>query len=510
MNLSKHLILIFALLIALPAAAQDDTPPPEEVPADAAPTLDAAQVLDDGAVCPTLVQEAFTATSLVCEAVRAGQICLGNGVVDANLRGGEEVAFAQPGDVTALTSITSLQLQSLASADNVWAVTVAKPQMRTEADQVVEAFMLAFGDVTLSSLGGPSVAVGAARTARVLASGGMNVRRTPEAAGVVVWYLQPQQEVIATGITENREWIRIEIPSPFGGPGWVYAPYLQVAGGSETLPTADINSPRPQISAPETDTMRSFTFASDRTDSSCTGTPHSGIMLQTANGVSDNVLVEVNGLDIAFNGTLFMSAQPGNLLVVDVLEGEARIGRDAEAVDVRAGSATSITLSADLGPTGAPAQPADSDSAATALLPVQLMPRPFGSAADTGEVQPVPDEMPEESAGLVIEPAAGEGDVTLVNTPIPEPSPTPTSPCILTAADADKNLRGGPGTNYDAVAVLSQGNSTLGAAQVSDGTYVWYQTVDGYWIRFDTVEASPECEQLPEAQTTPVPPDAGS
>lgn len=455
-----------------------------EQPAEATPTpLPEAQIPNEALECPIQVQEAVTATELICTDMLPGQACIGNGIIQAQPRTATEgFAFSQPGDRTEFSGLNSLALTTSNTENLVWAIVdAAAPFTTRDSGTSANATLIAFGDVSMSNTGDtydPNF-----QTATVLAQQGLNVRRTPDERGVVVYQLEPSQEVVVTGRTADNQWIRIEIPSAFSGVGWVYAPYMGV--DLETLEYVDADSPRPQLEAPEFGPMQAFSMQSTRYES-CENTPDSGLLIQSPSGLADAVLVRINGVRIELNGAVFVQAQPDMGMEVDVLEGEALINAADTDVTATAGNAVRVGMTAEMTPDSAPSI-FGYDETAVGLLPISLLPRPFGVMPASGEAAPTP--------------LPSDADDTTQTTDDTAAASTPAAPsaaeCLITAVDAPKNIRSGPGVSFPTVGALASGSSTVATGQANDSfNFTWYQVEEG-WLRFDTVEASPGCTDLP-------------
>lgn len=439
--------------------------------------------------CPVAVQDAFTATELICTGLAAGEGCIGNGSVSTTF--GAEVEgldFASPNDRVRLASIDQLTLSSTES----WTVVTGRLELETKAGNPVPTDMILFGDVTLSDAG--SAASEGARNATVIAERGMNVRRTPANDGVVVWQLQGGEEVTVTGISADRVWIRIVIPNEFQGTGWVYAPYLEVDGGDETLPVVNENSPVPNLVPAEFGAMQSLELLSASTPAECgEGLPDSGMMLQSPSGTSSDLRFQVNGVIIEFNGTIFMRAQASRALIVYILEGQAAlIDADGNRLGGVMNEELSAPLDANLVPSGA--FTADNYNAeALAGLPTRLLPRAIAFGLE-------PIEEPETS-NVAFPTNTPEGFA-----PVGETSGG-SSDCTLTAPNEARNIRSGPSTLYEVVGSLEANASVRAVGQaIGELNYTWYQTDLSGWIRSDSVTVSEGCASLPVVATPPPPP----
>ncbi|MCA9893904.1 MAG: SH3 domain-containing protein [Anaerolineae bacterium] len=458
-----------------------DTVPAEETPAEveATPAPPVDQPPAQANQCPIQVQEAFTATELICTDLLPGIACIGNGVIQAQQRTATETfAFAQPGDRTEFTSLNDLTLQTLSSPNQVWAVVEAQAPFSTRAGNgSANATLVAFGDVSLTNTGDnfdPNFL-----TASVLAQQGLNVRRTPDERGVVVYQLKPTDEVIVTGRTIDDQWVRIVIPNAFAATGWVYAPYMDVPGGIVVLPIVTVDSELPQLEAPEFGPMQAFTLRSTQYPPECDATPDSGLLIQSPDGLADAILMRINGVRIELNGSIFVQAQPSANLQIDVLEGEAVVSANGSSVTANTGNAVTVLLTEDMQANGTP-NVAAYDQAAITPLPTRLLPRPFGIASASGAAAP-----------------ASTGDTSAPDTTTPPEATT----CVITASDAPKNIRSGPGVDYPTVGTLETGQTAIATGQATDSfNFAWYQIEQG-WVRFDTVDSSMGCIDLPEVTT---------
>jgi len=545
------LLSLLLMLILLPVSAQDQPPPlpptvtPTPIPIIpavtedtsapslpvTAPTITPTQIPQDAAVqpevtaeagadsapdtlppvestCPTLVQPAFTATQQICSGINPGQVCVGNGSVSSVPNAEiESFSFAQPGDITAFTNLDELSLRTSSSPNSVWAVVNGSLQLAsTDGDTVANTQTLIFGDVTISDTG--QQVSGTAQSGTVLAQRGMNVRRSPQNSGVVVWQLSAAQEIIVTGRTPDLQWLRIEIPSRFGGVGWVFAPFIEVAGGDETLPFVNADSPPPQLEAPDFGPMQSFTLLSATTPETCgPDIPDSGLLLQSPSGLPDAARVRINDVELQFNGTMFVQAQANAAMRISVLEGEVAAITDANPVNATVGSRIIVQLNANLEANSAPTV-TTFNIAELAALPIQLLARQFALDTEfTGEAQTQSDSSADTDTTQT-EPGGGFGT--------PPPTATPAI-CTLTAVGQVRNVRSGPSTEFPVSSVLQPGERVRGIGQNSDTfNFTWYQTESG-WIRFDTVDSTEACINLPQAAAPPLPqptatptPDASS
>ncbi len=431
------------------------------------------------AVCPIAVEDSFTATEILCSDISSGEACIGNGTVDSVFGADVDANFSQSNDRVQLTSLDQLTLTS----GSTWTIIRAQLELATtDGGDIATGTLFAYGNLTLTDTG--RVASGGAQNGTVLAERGMNVRRAPGNEGVVVWQLQGGQQITVTGISTDREWIRMVIPNEFAGTGWVYAPYIQVDGGDETLPVVDASSPAPDLTPPEFAPGQSFELLSAPLPDNCDAdTPSSGLLLQSPSGTPDALRVQINSAEIQVSGTVFIQALAGEVLRISVLEGQTTVLFDGSEATASANNRINVPLDINLVVNGAPeSEPFDAEELGN--IPIRLLPRQiaFGLA-------PI-----DESASA---------DNTGFGTPPPTSEPTM---CTLTAPDEVRNIRSGPSTEYPIVQVLEANQSVMAIGQaLGELNLTWYQTDTSGWVRIDTVTVSGDCSALPTVEAPPLP-----
>lgn len=448
---------------------------------EASDTSEVEAPVNTGPVCPTNIDNSFTATEILCSDIASGEACLGNGTVDSTFGADVAGSFSQANDRVQITSLDQLTLTS----DSTWTVIRAELELATtDGGDIATATMIAYGNLTLTDTG--RVTTGGARNGTVLASRGMNVRRAPGSEGVIVWALQGGQEIIVTGISADREWIRMVIPNEYAGTGWVYAPYVNVEGGNETLAVVTVNSAQPDLSAPEFTPGQSFELLSALpADIKCDETvPVSGLLIQSPSGTPDSLRIRIDSAEIQFNGTIFVQAQAGESLVVSVLEGQATVIFNGSQATAFASNRVNIALDNNLVVNGTPqAEPfsfSDLPGVPTRILQRQI-------ALDSAPA--------DESATDTTNDGFGTPQATSVATI-----------CSLTAPEEVRNVRSGASTVFGVVHVLQPGDSVAGIGQaIGESNLTWYQTDTGGWLRIDTIEASSGCSDLPVVEPPPAP-----
>jgi len=376
---------------------------------------------NNAVTCPTVVQESFTATELLCESVPDGQACIGNGVVTSTPLDGATVQFANPGEFATLADLQRIQTETFVGSNDqlTWTSVSGKLLASTPNGEPGIVDMLIFGDTVVSNAleqaDNAPASVGVL-PATVAAGGGVIVRQEPQVNSNNIWQLLNGESVQAIGRSADNQWVRILIPSPNGGAGWAFGQFITIDGGRELLPFHTNSSPIPEVSAIQTTAslkpMQSFRLESLLTDASCAEVPDSGVILQSASP-DQRLLVEVNGVEIRVAGTVYITAQVADRMTIYNLEGEARVDVGDNRGNMTAGTMTEIPMDANLAPSGAPTAVlpySQEDANLFTFLPIRLLSRAFdvsaGDATTTTDTSttveqeapppPAPTEVPAE------------------------------------------------------------------------------------------------------------------
>jgi uncharacterized protein YgiM (DUF1202 family) len=335
------------------------------------------------AACPALVQEAYTATEFLCVDVPDGQACIGNGTVNATPVEGATVAFSAPGEFAQLTQIQRLQVQTLNTETQAWTSVMGKLNVtdRNNADAVVD--VLIFGDAVMTNAAPvDSSAAAGVLTGTIEAAGGIIMRQDANASSSNVWQLTNGEEITVIGRSNDNQWVRAIIPSQNGGAAWVFAQFVNVEGGIDLLPFHTNFTEIPVVAtASITETtykpMQSFRIESLLTDATCADATDSGIILQSPDP-ENRMIVEVNGSQIRFTGTIFITAQVGDKMTIYNIEGGTIAFVDDQRSNMGVGTVVEIPMDANLEPTGVPsdAVPYSREVADNlGFLPTQLLSR---------------------------------------------------------------------------------------------------------------------------------------
>ena len=356
----------------------------------------AGSAQSDAGACPSAVLPAYAAAEAACDEIAQGQVCLGSGSAVVTSPAGDATPLSSPGDRHDLDDIERLQTYSMTADAPTWTTVLARLDASDDNGAPATIDMLVIGDVIVvreTSAVPADETAGTALPATIEATAGVIVRQDASAASGNIWQLRNGASVMAIGRSTDGEWIRILIPSPNGGAGWVFARFIAVEGGSESLPYQTNLSPEPSAQVTATDTtpprlrLESLPVRDD-----CAEAADSGILLQSST-LASPVELEVNGVTLQLAGAVFITAQVGGDMSVYSLEGATGLTIDDQRTDLPAGNALQIALDASLSPIGMPdaGQPF-SASIASELdrLPLQLLPRHASSRQPQARAEEAP------------------------------------------------------------------------------------------------------------------------
>ena len=316
--------------------------------------------------CPTIVQNALSATDAACEGIGRNQACYGNITLEAEpQQGTAEFQFEQPGDIVDVVGVRTLTLMPLDAAEDVWGVAMMRLQANLpETLPGQNVTFLLFGDVQIHN------AVETPMTLDAAATGYINVRSGPSTNDERIGQLASGQTVVADGRNPDGTWLRIQLPDG-GGPGWVSADLVTATGDVSLLTLVD---PLALVPPSPLTPMQAFYFQSGIGDAPCEEAPDSGILIQTPEGAGQ-ITFTVNEVEIQLGSTAYLQAQANGNMTVNVVENQASVTAQGVTQSVPAGSRVHVPLDANLVASGPPSEPEPYDNADLAALPVGHLPR---------------------------------------------------------------------------------------------------------------------------------------
>ena len=418
--------------------------------------------------CPAMQAAAFDNIVEHCAEQEAGTLCLGGETVTPVWRGTPPTVgrLDEAGDSTAITDIDWL---SVSSEDETWGVARALfPAYAGDDLAARDAALLAFGNVALFPLAQdeppPTLA-----DVKVTATQGANLRAEPSTAAPIIARLAFSSDLKAIGRFRGGGWLLIYATPDLRG--WISQ--AVVSAPTERLPTLDAESDTAPLWLP----WNRFDFRSGIDDAPCPGAPESGILLQTSKSEAPRRFV-INGARLSLGGTVWLQAQISSGMLIQLLDGRARLSTNEGGIALGGGEYTHVTLeNADDGTVGAGAftAPAPYDYQALSGLPVQALPYETRVSLDRY---------------MVVRPApAGDGN--------PLEALESDATCKFAAVLAGANMRSRPDPEAPVIAVMAFRES---AEPIARGIGVdgrpWWKLADRIWVRVDATVSGGNCNDL--------------
>ncbi len=325
----------------------------------------------EGEGCRLAVDQAIASTLNRCGELVPGTLCVGSNPVVVTGKDGQPVS---PAPAVSLTGIGSVATGGLTADDAGFGIGVFSILGRGSQGPLTA---ILYGDAVLVNLpGDPS-----GPACNAVSIGTVNIRAEPNTGAEVLGQLTVGQSAPITARLDNSSWWRIMWN---GAPAWVFAELAPADCSPAAMVVVD------PVSGALTGGIPAPDFLNVRLESSfdrrmCPAAPRGGVLVQSG---SEGGSWRVNGLTLALHGTALLQAGANDVLVVQVLEGQAalEIGsvlRQAEAgqlirVPLRGGSMESL-----------PGPALDVLGIDAAAAPLSLLPRQVTPPA-VAEALPVP------------------------------------------------------------------------------------------------------------------------
>ena len=472
----------------------------------------------DAGGCPGTVEQSYINLDRYCDGLTAGTACLGSigpGLAQvAPSAGISSLSFARPGETSDFAQIQQLSLFVGDDAQATWPSARLELEADTSGGETAVATLLLLGEVELTNRRAATLPESADSTvsdggaeATVQVAGSISVRDQPRVDTDSVTFVDDGEVVIALQRSLDQQWILIETED--GARGWLVAQFLNLPDGSDALPIHDPAQPAPAESAPSGDAQEELVarhrlvvdFKSRDGFPGCAEAPPGGLLIQSPSAIDGALQMTINGAVLELTGTAYLTATDESMTLYS-LEGAASIDEPGAATILFEGEQMTLPLS--MGQitedaVGVSRMYSPEDGARFSSLPIYLMPRAFdvyiagsdiawGAVIETGVEAPDADSVSPE----------GDEAPAAEDAPIVEIQPEEVSAeCVINAGGLARNLRQGPGTDFQVAGVLPIGQTIRGQSQMR-GTfgYYWYHTDRG-WIRFDAGEMTAGCARLP-------------
>lgn len=322
--------------------------------------------------CSALVTDALSTLDTLCEATSRNELCYGNNDVSVTTYSGDDVAFAQPGDIVSIVDIASIHTSPFAEPDE-WGIALMRVQANIpDTLPGANVTFLLFGDVTLSNAESVSTTLSASTT------GSVNIRSGPSTNHATAGSLQPGTALELIGRNAAGEWVYFT--SEDGTSGWLFASLLQIEGDVMTLDAVPDDFAGSSAAMP----MQAVYFSSGIGELTCGELPQDGLLIQTPN-YEQPIELTLNDVAIRLGSTVYIQAEAGGNMTVYVVEGFAFVTANDETVNVPEGAVTTIEIDADLHATGTPSDPEPYGIEEVSSAPVSTLDEPVAIAESASE-----------------------------------------------------------------------------------------------------------------------------
>lgn len=431
------------------------------------------------ATCAEVQQTTFDAVLEYCPQSQEYALCYGNPTISVQYNqigdGDDTLRFALPGDRIPRNVVDWF---STSSEANTWGVVdIDIVALNDDVASAVFGKMIVFGDVIVHNEGTADILI-FTDSGSVASRQGANLRSQPSTDSNVVETLMYQTSLQITGKLADDTWVRVHTSKD--DYAWLSTEAVSVYDMGR-IPVVDPNETPPAL----TMSFQSFNFQSGLPMTNCDGAGLSGILLQTYSPYSPeldrNLLTnfDINGVQIAVAGTVFMQAHPNTGLLVSVIDGTAEIMALDEMQKVDEGYVSRTFMDLDAG---------------GQLVAVEPPSTPL--VYDYDALSPLP-------LSLLAEVTLGR-DVTALITPRPIGGESPIAgmaldaPCKLTTGESGANIRSEPSSSGEILAVLGYRESAEPIARVigADGL-PWWKLAEDVFIRIDTTVTGGNCTSVP-------------
>ncbi len=318
----------------------------------------------DDAVCRAAFQSSVQSAASACASLDEGQVCLASGVAQSTAFPDEAISFVQPGDVAAASAIQAVTL-SASNDDDEAGIIITRIRADLPAGQTAQ--LIFFGDIVLENLATPPLTI----PGRVVA--GANIRDLPSAQAALLGSTAAGSIVNIDGHLPDNSWYRIVLEDDVRG--WIFGEIIDIQGDLTLVETVELFDGFP---APPTQgsPLRAFRFGSVGDDGLCSPTSKGGLLVQIPQGIGEATL-QVNGTQVQLTSTIFLQAEAGGMLTMNVIEGLGRLSANDVTRVVPTGARTQIPLDANLMASGQPSPPEPYNADDVAVLPLALLDRPL-------------------------------------------------------------------------------------------------------------------------------------
>jgi hypothetical protein len=261
--------------------------------------------------CQLLMQQMIENTQLACPELGNDQVCYGNSlVIGIRINQGLDAKFDEAGDIVDTLSHKGYQLDLYSTELETWGIMSAHITPLEAQDQNIHMVMFGSQDIWDATRSSPVRYEGSITSVTniLTVAGDFGTGFYPTTVG----------ETVSINAREpNGRFVRI-VDARMNA-GWIDVNSVSTTGDLYVLPIIDvIEGTDPSVYAP----MQAIYVDRIVDAPSCIDAPISGLLIQTPNS-TEFVNVLVNALNIKFNGTMYITADAGSEMWIDVLAGQA-------------------------------------------------------------------------------------------------------------------------------------------------------------------------------------------
>ncbi len=305
------MMLLFALLLSLPAAqSQSDSP-----------------------ACTSLVEQALTSLAQNCAGADGNSACYGFGGVEASFAYDSAASsFDVAGSQVDLSAIQSLHTMGLNVDAEQWGI--AMMNVPANVPRALSAQGLRFillGDVEVENAVAPEDVFAPADAIDVTSVVGANLRASASTEGKVIGNAPVGATLQVDGLSADGAWLRVLQPDSVA---WISKQVVAVPSGS-SLDTLPVIRPTSRT------LMQTFYLRTATDDSACSAAPPSMLVIQGPPNVP--ATITVNGADIRISSTIVLRVLPENIMQLIAISGGAHSG----GVSVPPGFTMTVQLDAE-------------------------------------------------------------------------------------------------------------------------------------------------------------------
>jgi hypothetical protein len=330
--------------------------------------------------CAPLVEEALQILGSACAEVGRNEACYGHTMVNATFRdGATDTQFSTSGDISPIIDMDTLITEPIDLEAGTWGVAMMHLQADLpEADEASSMTLVLFGDTEVINTVDPTLEALPQCTVDNQTGRNLNIYAGPGTNRDTIGIFPSDEQSVVNGRSVEGGWVRI---FRNGSLGWIQASELTMDCNIEMLAVVDEADDTNGLYARP---MQSFSLQTGN-NSICEDAPD-GLLVESPSGQRAHVMV--NGVELEFASTGFLSADPDGNLLVSGLDGEITVRALLETVQVLPGFETRIPLLDGL-PIDIPEIPFEIESLSLGNLPEGVLEGNLRSILDQNSIDSI-------------------------------------------------------------------------------------------------------------------------